>query len=86
MSKQCRIALPLIQCCFNFLCLLRCQTDRYIPRPQGYKTFSMLNSNEHTDKIKKLFVLSLSEIEFIMLINVKMPTIVFMSRINFVLS
>ena len=41
-------------------------------------------------KIKKFLVLSLSGVVFIMLINVKMPTIVgiltFMSRINFVLS
>ena len=41
-------------------------------------------------QIKKFLALSLSDIVFIMLINVKMPTIVgiltFMSRINFVLS
>ena len=40
--------------------------------------------------MKKFIVLSLSDVVFIMLINVKMPTIVgiltFMSRINFVLS
>ena len=40
-------------------------------------------------KIKKFFVLRLSDFVFIMLINVKMPTIVgiltFMSRINFML-
>ena len=39
---------------------------------------------------KKFLALSLSDVVFIMLINVKMPTIVgiltFMSRINFVLS
>ena len=43
----------------------------YRPRPRGYKTFSMLNS---------------AEPEFILLINVKMPTIdgilTFISRIN----
>ena len=68
--------------------------------PQGYKTFFMLNSSEHEistadQKLKyrqmKMFLaLSLSDVVFIMLINVKMPTIVgiltFMSRINFVLS
>ena len=40
--------------------------------------------------MKKFLALSLSDVVFIMLINVKMPTIVgiltFMSRINFVLS
>ena len=40
--------------------------------------------------MKKLLALSLSDVVFIMLMNVKMPTIVgiltFMSRINFVLS
>ena len=40
--------------------------------------------------MKKFFALSLSDVVFIMLINVKMPTIVgiltFMSRITFVLS
>ena len=41
-------------------------------------------------QMKKLLSLSLSDVLFIVLINVKMPTIVgiltFMSRINFVLS
>ena len=41
-------------------------------------------------QIKKFLALSLSDVVFIMLINVKMPTVVgiltFMSRINFVLS
>ena len=41
-------------------------------------------------QIKNFLALSLSDVVFIMLINVKMPTIVgfltFMSRINFVLS
>ena len=40
--------------------------------------------------MKKILALSLSDVVFIMLINVKMPTIVgiltFMSRINFLLS
>ena len=43
-----------------------------------------------TKILKKLLALSLSDVVFIMLINVKMPTIVgiltLMSRINFVLS
>ena len=64
-----------------------------------YKTFFMLNSTEHDfqllikteiSTIKKFFPISFSDVVFIMLINVKMPTIVgiltFMSRINFVLS
>ena len=60
----------------------------------------MLNSTEYEIStahkklkyrhIKKFLALILSDIVFIMLINVKMPTIVgiltFMSRINFVLS
>ena len=67
--------------------------------PRGYKTLFILNSAEHeisTDhkKLKyrqiKILALSLSDAVFIMLINVKMPTIVgilkFMSRINFMLS
>ena len=62
-------------------------------------TFFMLNSTEHNistahkkkyRKLNKLFALSISDVLFIMLINVKMPTIVsiltFMSRINFVFS
>ena len=65
--------------------------------PRGYKTFFMLNSTEHkistahTTKIptKKYVALILSDVVFIMLMNVKMPTIVgiltFMSKINFVL-
>ena len=61
--------------------------------------FFMLNSTEFEisthkklkyRKLKKFLALSLSDVVFIMLINVKMPTIVgiltFMSRINFVLS
>ena len=59
----------------------------------------VLNSAEHeiltahktkNRQIKKFLALSLSDVVFIMLINVKIPTIVgiltFMSRINFVLS
>ena len=41
-------------------------------------------------QMKKFFALSLSDVAFIMLINIRMPTIVgiltFMSRINFALS
>ena len=68
--------------------------------PRGYKTFFMLKLTEHeistahknfkNRQIKKFIALSLSDVVFIMLINVKMPTIVgiltFMSRIKFVLS
>ena len=68
---------------------------------RGYKTFFMLNSTEHeisTANKKKLkyrqmktfLALSFSDVVFILLIDVKMPTIVgiltCMSRINFVLS
>ena len=63
-------------------------------------SFFMLNSTEHEistaqtklkyRQTKKYFALSLSDVVFIMLIYVKMPTIAgiltFMSRINFVLS
>ena len=65
---------------------------------QGYKSNFMLNSTEHgiqlliktkIPKMKKFLALSLSGVVFIMLINVKMPTIVgtltFMSRINLLL-
>ena len=56
----------------------------------------MVNSTEHKVSIahkkkntNKFIALSLSDVAFIMLINVKMPTIfgilTFMSRINFVL-
>ena len=67
-------------------------------RPRGYKTFFMLNSTDHEistahkTKIRtnedSSCSSSLSDLVFIMLINVKMPTIVgiltFMSKINFV--
>ena len=68
-------------------------------RPLGHKTFFMLNSltfrastqlSMKFQLLLKTLALSLSDVVFIMLINVKMPTIVgiliFMSRINFVLS
>ena len=77
-------------------------TDKptWMPRPRGYKTFFMLNSTKHEistahkklkyRQIKKFLALSHSDIVFILLINVKMPTIVgiltFKSRINFMLS
>ena len=63
-------------------------------RPKGYKTFFTLNSPEHKFQLliktkiltKKFLALNLSDFEFIMLINVKMPTIVgilrFMSRMK----
>ena len=68
--------------------------------PKVINFFSMLNSTEHDistahkkTKIltkKKYLALSLSDLVFIMLKNVKMPTMVgiltFMSRINFMLS
>ena len=69
---------------------------------RGYTTCQMLKSTEHEistankfskleyRQIKKFLALSLSDVVFIMLINVKMPKIVgivtFMSRINVVLS
>ena len=68
--------------------------------PEVIKKNVMLNSTEHKistahkklkyRQMKKFLALSLSDVVFIMLINVKMPTIVgiltFMSRINSVLS
>ena len=53
-------------------------------RPKGYKTYFMHNSIEHEIstahynkmKIKNVFAFKLSDVVFIMLINVKMPTIV----------
>ena len=71
---------------------------RLVKRPRGNKTFIMLTSTEHEistakklkyRQMKKFFSLSLSNVVFILLINVKMPTIVgiftFMGRINLVL-
>ena len=68
-------------------------------RPQGYKTFFMLNSFEHETlnahkytNIKKFIFLGSDKLRmlFFLLINVKMPTIVgiltFMSRKNLMLS
>ena len=62
--------------------------------PRGYKTFIHAISTAHKKlkyrKVNTLLALSLSDVVFFILINVKMPTIVgiltFMSRINFVLS
>ena len=55
-------------------------------RSQGYKTFFMLNATEHeispankslnAVKVKTFLAFKLSDVVFIMLINVKMPTIV----------
>ena len=78
----------------------RLNESEYMSRPRGNKTFFVLNSTEHKiatahkklkyRKIKTFLALSLSAIVFIMLINVKMPTIAgiltFIIRINFVLS
>ena len=61
---------------------------------RGYNFFFMLNSTKHKlstayRQMNKFLALNLSDVVFIMLINVKMPTFVgiltFMSRINFVL-
>ena len=71
--------------------------------PRGYKTFFVLNSTEHEissahknlkneQQMEKFLALNISDVVFILLLNVKMPTIIiadiltFMSRINFVLS
>ena len=73
--------------------------ENYKPRHRGYKTcsystrlktmFQLLIKRKY-GQIKKFLALSLSDVVFIMLINVKMSTIVgilkSMSRINFVLS
>ena len=67
--------------------------------PRGYNTFFVLNSTEHEistahklkyRQITKFLALNISDVVFIMLINVKMSTFfgiltIFMSRINFVL-
>ena len=75
------------------------QLHQQVTRPKDYKTFFMLNSTEHEissalgnyifRKTKIFLTLKLLDVVFILLINVKMPTIVgiltFMSRINFML-
>ena len=58
----------------------------FLARPRGYKTFFMLSSTEHEifklliklyyRQMNKFLALSLSGVEFIMLINIKIPTIV----------
>ena len=58
-------------------------------RPRDNKNFNCSYKLKYR-QIKKFLPFNLSDVAFIMLINVKMPTIVgiltFMSRINFVLS
>ena len=79
-------------------CLLL-QTVSTQTRPRGHKTFFMLNSTEHeistrknknTNKRRSFLLLSLSDVVFMMLLNVKMPTIfdilTFMSWISFLCS
>ena len=60
------------------------------PRPPALKADALLTKLSGWSKMKNFLALSLSDVVFIMLIKVKMPTIVgilnFMSRINFVLS
>ena len=61
-----------------------CETAQ--TRPQGYKTFFMLNSTENEiltahknlkyRQVKKFLASNVSDVVFIMLINVKMPTFV----------
>ena len=76
-----------------------CCTFRIITRPEVIKLFScstqlsmifQLLIKTKNRQIKKFFALSLLDVVFIMLINVKMPTLVgiltFMSSICFVLS
>ena len=71
---------------------------RCLDWPRCYKTFFMLNSTEYKIQLLiktkmqtnvEVLALSLSDVVFIMLINIKMTTIVgistFMSRINFML-
>ena len=62
-----------------------CRISRNRPDPEVIKLFFMHNSTEHEistahelkyRQIKKFLALSLSGVVFIMLINVKMPTIV----------
>ena len=58
--------------------------------PQGYKTTQLSMKFQLLIKTKILDALSLSDVVFIMLINVKMPTnvgiLTFMSKIIFLLS
>ena len=58
--------------------------QNYTNRPRGHKTFFVLTSTEHEIstphktivlKAKDSFAFKLSNVSFIMLINVKMPTI-----------
>ena len=67
--------------------------NRCLIWPRGYKTFFVLNSRNFNcslklkyRQMKKFLAFSLSDVVFIMLINVKMPIIVgiltFMSSIN----
>ena len=66
------------------------------PGPEVIKLFSFSTEQEISNLIKTKILkseeisLSLSDVVFVMLINVKMPTtvgiLIFMSRINFVLS
>ena len=75
------------------------KTIRVCPDPEAVKLFSCLTQlntkfqlprKTKVPTIEEVSYLSISDIIFIMLINVKMPTFVgiltFMSRINFVLS
>ena len=65
---------------------LNLTTNEANTRHQGYETVFMLNSTERKiltahkklkyQQLEKLIALSLSDVLFIMLINVKMPTIV----------
>ena len=67
--------------------MTRVRLEPAAPRSRvKHSTTEPLRSHSH---IKKFLALSLSDVVFIMLINVKMPTIfgilTFMSRINFML-
>ena len=83
------------------MALLTNQTLNMLYRPRGHKTLFMLNLTEHEiqlpintkippNKDVSCFKSLISDVVFIMLINVKMPTIVgivtLMNRLNFVLS
>ena len=66
-----------------------CKIDKIEIWPQGYKTFLMFNSTEHEISITKtkmlkcfLFALKLSDAVFILLINVKMPSIYKQSKFH----
>ena len=81
-------ALTCYSCCHSMtrLCVMNVSKFMINFGPRGYKTYLLLNSTEHEistahkklkyQQIKKFLDLSLSDVVYIMLINVKMITLV----------